>query len=135
MIDKSKYISSIIYMYLLIFLVVVPVLNFNDGNGLLYSLRFFVRTLVFAVPVAILAFTLGFYIFSHSIEMTEINYFLTVMVSFLLSIVACSFVASICMGIVFGVGFQDLDFTMVIMFIPIAIVGSLSGLLYWYRTK
>ncbi|WP_046005556.1 hypothetical protein [Pseudoalteromonas rubra] len=135
MIDKFKYISSIIYVYLFIFLVVVPILNFNDGNGLLYSLKFFVKTLVFGVPVAILAFTLGFYIFRRSIEMSEINYFLRVMVSFLFSIVACSFVAAICLGIVFGFGFQDLDFTMVIMFIPTAIVGSISALLYWYRTK
>ncbi|TMO74257.1 hypothetical protein CWC16_08850 [Pseudoalteromonas sp. S3776] len=135
MLDKSKYVSSIIYVYLFMFLVIVPVLNFNDGNGLLYSLRFFVKTLFFGVPVAILAFTLGFYIFRHSIEMIEINYFLRVMVSFLFSIVACSFVAAICLGIVFGFGFQNLDFSMVIIFIPIAIVGSISALLYWYRTK
>lgn len=123
------------YVYLSVSLVMMSISLLVDGTGLLASLMFFVKSLIFALPVAILASTLGFYVFKHAFHMSELQYGVRVFFAFLLTIIVCGFVASICVGMLFGIGFWDLSTMMLLFFIPISIVGSVSGFVYWYRTK
>ena len=130
------FVISIVYAYLLVFAVAAPLVSrVSSPDGLEDGLVFGVFTVVFGGPVAILAVLFGYPVFRLVFERIRFGYFLSVMISCLVTASVVAVLAAFGFVMLFGGHPQEVGNAIVFIGVPTMVVAFFSGLLFWNRTR
>ncbi len=133
--DKKLYLSSMMYAYLLAFVVINPVVMVFEGKPLSAGLVFFGISLMVGVPVGISAYILGYPMFELLQKNINANYLASVFISGLCVALAVSGLGVVVLSIVFDLG---LDGSINLVYLVLGStmgVATLAAAIFWYRTK
>ncbi|MCL6417619.1 hypothetical protein MIB92_18310 [Aestuariirhabdus sp. Z084] len=134
--NRKDFILAMIFAYLLIFAIVIPLsAGWSDQSGMFAGLLFGAYSLIFGLPVMFAAALIGYPIFRCIFGKLHFKYLINVLVSCACVSVIISFVAAVGFIVVFGERHQEFGAALMIMGIPTIVVGLLSGVIFWFRTK
>ena len=130
--SRSLYVTSVVYGYLLVFLVVVPIAGLLIGGELKNAMSIF--TLLIAIPITILALFIGYPVFRYIIRKFGNISLIEILVSGISSAFVCTTMLIIIFLIITKSSISDIRFATFLL-PPILGVSSISSIIYWLRTK
>jgi hypothetical protein len=133
---RKDFVLAIIYAYLLVFVVFIPLsVGWADRSGLLAGLFFGAYSLIFGFPVLCITVLIGYPLFRRFVTRLNFGYFLNVLIACTGVAVIITLVAATGFVVVFGGNQQEFGAAVMILGIPTIIVALLTGVLFWLRTK
>ena len=132
----KDFILAMIYAYLLVFAVFIPLsAGWSDQSGILSGLLFGFYSLIFGLPVMLATALIGYPVFKYIFGKLRFKYFVNVIISCAGVAVIIALVAALGFIVVFGERHQEFGAALMIMGIPTMIVALFSGVIFWFRTK
>lgn len=133
---RRDFILAMIYAYLLVFAIVIPLAaGWSDQSGLFAGLLFGEFSLIFGLPVMFVTAILGYPLFKLIIGKLSFAYLANVLISCAGVSLIIALVSAFCFSVVFGERYQEFGAALMLMGIPTIVVGFVSGFIFWLRTK
>ena len=132
---RTKYMSSIVYGYLLVFAFILPLSGLVISGSIKSGIVFFPIALMFAIPVAVVAYGVGFPVFQLIQKLIKANYFIVVMIAGVASAVVCASLVITIFMLFNQNQMRELSNATLLFLLPTICVSAISSGIFWWRTK